>query len=463
MRRLSPAQYLAPALHAILFLTAWSLYAVSSQPMMDGISAGPFLVLLIADIPISIVAFGVLFTSSTYGPLAVVLWGVIGTFWWYLLGRSIHAWLRRFRNKHGNAAEGSLPPNDSERSSSTAPSVAMTRQGTWGVWLVGGFAVLAAALIAFTWAQSASEKADHGGAIGSVTFSPDGQSVLLSRSQADSEFLYKVALDSGTATRLTSASSGYENSPSYSSDGKRIAFAYAAQRGEHSRIFLMDANGANPQPLFSSDANADDFFPRFAPTGKMIYFARSAFFGHYSPIARSSLHEWDIYATDIDARNVRPLTNERFYEVSEPSLSSDGKKMLFSVETQAGSQLHIYSLDSDAPLAVLQPHVPNEPRSPIYANAVLAPDGRSIVFLAATQGTKAFDYDVYRLDLASNAVEKLTTANGYATNLCLSIDGKNAVFLRWSSKYGSTPTVSRMYLLDLTTKRVTALPITGTR
>ncbi|MFZ1139645.1 MAG: hypothetical protein WAN76_10725 [Candidatus Sulfotelmatobacter sp.] len=163
---------------------------------------------------------------------------------------------------------------------------------------------------------------------------------------------------------------------------------------------------------------------------------------------------------DPDGRTVRPLTNRRFYDISEPSLSSDDKKLLFSTDIGSGSQMQIYSLDTETPASILQPHVPNEPRSPIYAGAFLTPDGRRIVFLAASQGSKAFDYDVYRLDLASNAVEKLPAKSGYATNLCLSSDGKSAAFLRWSSRYGSSfPTVSKMYLLDLTTKNLTALPI----
>jgi Tol biopolymer transport system component len=59
----------------------------------------------------------------------------------------------------------------------------------------------------------------------------------------------------------------------------------------------------------------------------------------------------------------------------------------------------------------------------------MAPDGRSVIFLAATQGSKAFDYDVFRLDLATNTMSKLTANSGYATNLVISPDGNSAVFL----------------------------------
>ena len=83
--------------------------------------------------------------------------------------------------------------------------------------------------------------------------------------------------------------------------------------------------------------------------------------------------------------------------------------------------------------------------------------------MAAGDGKKSFDYDVYREELASNATEKFTTSNGYATDLCVSRDGKTAVFLRWTSRWGSLPNLSRLYTLDLATKRVAAVDVTGTR
>jgi Tol biopolymer transport system component len=83
--------------------------------------------------------------------------------------------------------------------------------------------------------------------------------------------------------------------------------------------------------------------------------------------------------------------------------------------------------------------------------------------MAASDGRKAFDYDVYRADLAGNAIEQFTTANGYATGLCVSADGETAVFLKWTSRWGSLPNPSRLYVLDMATKRATALNVTGTQ
>jgi Tol biopolymer transport system component len=83
--------------------------------------------------------------------------------------------------------------------------------------------------------------------------------------------------------------------------------------------------------------------------------------------------------------------------------------------------------------------------------------------MAASDGEKGFDYDVYRADIASSGVEKFTTANGYATDLAVSADGKTAVFLKWTSRWDSLPNLSKLYILDMTTKRATSLNVTGAR
>jgi Tol biopolymer transport system component len=81
--------------------------------------------------------------------------------------------------------------------------------------------------------------------------------------------------------------------------------------------------------------------------------------------------------------------------------------------------------------------------------------------MAASDGKKGFDYDVYRANLAGNDVEKFTSANGYATDLAVSADGKTAVFLKWTSRWGSLPNLSKLYALDMATKRATPLNVTG--
>jgi hypothetical protein len=95
-RRLGP-RYLAPLLHGILFASTWLLYSIFPQPLLDGPARWPFMVLWLADIPISLVCFGFLFAGQVVP--ALVAWGVLGTLWWYLIGlgfeKMISRWSRR--------------------------------------------------------------------------------------------------------------------------------------------------------------------------------------------------------------------------------------------------------------------------------------------------------------------------------------------------------------------------------
>jgi Tol biopolymer transport system component len=463
MRKPLRARFIASEAHALLFLTMWGLFLAFSRPLMDGPAALPFFVLFFADLPISFPAFAAMFVSAERGMIAAVFWGVLGTLWWFLIGFAIDTRLRNYGKKRDELAAKSATGERLEQ----LPTAAVDDLGVGSHWRELNIAVIAVSALVLSglvWQWNGRQGQVETGGIGDITFTPDGRSVLLSRSHGDSSLLYKVSLDSGKSVRVGKAVSGVESSASYSPDGRQIAFLYAAKKDERSHIFIMDDDGSNVHPLFYSSVETDDFSPRFAPDGKAIYFARKGSVESVLAVAPSVSGRWDIYSADLDGHNVRPLTNRQFPEFSEPSFSRDGNKMFLSIPMEDSGRLHLYSLDEPTkPETVLQLHVPNEPRLPIFSNASLAPDGRSIYFLAATDGAKTFNYDVNRLDLASNAVEKLTTANGYASDLCVSADGKNAVFLRWTSRWGSTPSISKMYLLDLTTKRRTPLNITGTR
>lgn len=77
----------APALHVCLFVLTWGLFWIQRGPLANGPADWPFRILFIADLPISLVAFGAMFNSDARFPYAVALWGILGTLWWYFLGR----------------------------------------------------------------------------------------------------------------------------------------------------------------------------------------------------------------------------------------------------------------------------------------------------------------------------------------------------------------------------------------
>lgn len=73
----------------------WASYAVSNQGLTEGLTGLFFAILMIVDLPFSIVAFGVMFGGGRDGTIAVIAWGLGGTIWWCLLGLALDAWIRR--------------------------------------------------------------------------------------------------------------------------------------------------------------------------------------------------------------------------------------------------------------------------------------------------------------------------------------------------------------------------------
>jgi len=72
--------------HVCLFALTWILFWIQPQPLAQGPADWPFRVLFLADFPISLIAFGVMFTSDARFPYALAMWGILGTLWWCFLG-----------------------------------------------------------------------------------------------------------------------------------------------------------------------------------------------------------------------------------------------------------------------------------------------------------------------------------------------------------------------------------------
>jgi Tol biopolymer transport system component len=297
----------------------------------------------------------------------------------------------------------------------------------------------------------------------SVAVSADGKFVAVAYEKDHTSFIYRIAMDTGNATRLTDAKTGAESCPDFSADGRRIAFSYSPGNGAHSRIVIGNIDGSDLHP-WSPSSQGNDFWPVFSPDDKTIVFARSGFFGSYSPIAQPHPHAWNFYSSGLDGTNVRQLTSESFYMATPASVSPDGKSMAVVTEgADTPRQIAVYSLDHpEKPMLSLRPHVAGEPKhDQIFNSPNYMPDGKSILFMAASDGKHGYDYDVYRVDIGTGAVERLTNGNGYATDLRVFADGKTAVFLKWRLDWRKTPVGSDLYLLDLQSRKLTPFKVNG--
>lgn len=294
--------------------------------------------------------------------------------------------------------------------------------------------------------------------ITSVAVSPDGKLIALVAQKDRTSFIYTVPIDTGIATRLTDAKDGWESSPSFSADGKRIAYSFEPGDHRRSRIVIVNVDGSDAHQW--SPSTMADLSPVLSPDNATIVFSRAGFYGSYSPIAQPHPHDWSFYVANLDGTNVHQLTTERFYMVSRPAVSPDGKNMVVVTEgLETDQQIAIYSITSPGPpVRTFRPHVPKEisRKQPIFACPNYLPDG-SILFMAADEYVS---YDVYRLNPDTGGIEKLTNANGYSTELKVSADGKTAAFLKWRRNWRGV-TDPEPYLLDVQTHTLTALKVNG--
>jgi len=95
MARQLRVRTIAALAHACVFTIISCLSFGLHYPLMEGPMGVPSVLFYVVDIPISLVAFGFMFFSAKFAWLAWILWGVLGTGWWYLLGISIEAWIKR--------------------------------------------------------------------------------------------------------------------------------------------------------------------------------------------------------------------------------------------------------------------------------------------------------------------------------------------------------------------------------
>jgi len=122
------------------------------------------------------------------------------------------------------------------------------------------------------------------------------------------------SLDVKTREQKALISGGTNTYPSWSPDGKKIAFR--RMLGEtNSEVFVADGDGANPHNL--SNHPAFDGWPSWSPDGSQIVFASNR---------RAN---YQIFVMNADGSNVRLVANTEG-RATEPRWSRDGKSIYFT-------------------------------------------------------------------------------------------------------------------------------------
>ena len=213
----------------------------------------------------------------------------------------------------------------------------------------------------------------------SPSWSPDGKRIVFVSNRDgfkndDRVITYEIYVmdaDGGNPQNLTNDLND-DRSPSWSPDGKRIAFESAREgffRGEVGityEIYVMDVDGGNQQRLTENRKN--DWSPVWSPDGNRITFSSDR---------KGDFENFEIYVMDVDGGNQQRLTENRVYDWS-PSWSPNGKRIAFMSEREGNSEIYVMDADGGNPQNLTNnPHRDGNPAwfAPAFA---VSPAGKKI-------------------------------------------------------------------------------------
>ncbi len=206
-------------------------------------------------------------------------------------------------------------------------------------------------------------------------------------------------LVAGAIRRLTNHSAD-DRSPSWSPDGRHIAFS--SKRDGNREIYVMDSDGNNPRRL--TNHSVDDRSPSWSPDGRHIAFY-SYRYGNR-----------EIYVMDSDGNNPRRLTKHSANDY-RPSWSPDGRHIVFSFDRDGNAEIYVMDSDGNNPRRLTK-H-PADDWSPSWS-----PDGRHIAFSSDRDGNT----EIYVMDSDGNNPRRLTNHWAYDGSPSWSPDGRHIAF-----------------------------------
>lgn len=209
--------------------------------------------------------------------------------------------------------------------------------------------------------------------------------------------LYLVQPDGTGLTRLTQ-NDRVDTSPSWSPDGRQIAFRSRVDGSAD--IFVMDANGENWRNLIKDpeDSILDDFYPEWNPQRDLIALYTDRF---YSPAVGCAWHRLAIMPLAGGADNIQVL-EKPLTEQETLGWAPNGRHLAFSsrcdMQREGGVDLFQWDIDTDEVIQLTNDG--NINASPAYSH-----DGRFLAYQSVHPGESA---DLYLLNLETGEIANLT-------------------------------------------------------
>ena len=193
-------------------------------------------------------------------------------------------------------------------------------------------------------------------------------------------------------------------SPSWSPDGRHIAFVSERDSDGDREIYVIGSDGSNPRRL-TNHWNGD-YSPTWSPDGRRIAF--------------NSFRDddnFEIYVIGSDGSNLRRLTNHWAYDGS-PSWSPDGRHIAFVSNRDDNGEIYVMGSDGSNPRNLTN-------HSAVDWSPSWSPDSRHIAFESNRDG----NWEIYVIGSDGSNPRRLTDNSANDGSPSWSPDGRHIAFV----------------------------------
>ncbi len=202
--------------------------------------------------------------------------------------------------------------------------------------------------------SGATRLTDHPALDGWPAWSPDGQRIAFVSTRDGNRELYIMDADGSHLTRLTD-NRYRDEEPAWSPDGQRIVFwsdheLYGGTESRFAQIYALNPDGRDPVRL--SSRPGDHAHPTWSPDGRRIAFA----LGH------------TLFVMNADGSHVKVLLPHRSTQRMRdeaPAWSPDGRRIAFTSDRDGNEELYLINADGSG-LTRLTDH-PAADREPAWS------------------------------------------------------------------------------------------------
>jgi Tol biopolymer transport system component len=161
----------------------------------------------------------------------------------------------------------------------------------------------------------------------SPSFSPDGREIAFQwQNEGDEDFEIAILNPKSGKVRSLTENIYFDGKPKFSRDGKKIV--YHSNQNLNFDIYVMDRNGKNPHPVAGNPAS--DFDPCFWGSDRIVF-------------SSNRDGNFEIYLLDLKKNDILRLTNNNA-EDREPTVSGDGHWLAFRSDRTKRYQIYAFDL-----------------------------------------------------------------------------------------------------------------------